>query len=46
MAVLLTHSDSDHAVGISLFEKAMIYLPEDEEQVINGETGRLCLLHK
>ena len=43
-AVLLTHSDSDHAGGINLFEKAVIYLPEDEEQVINGETGRLCLL--
>src|SRR5665647_267428 len=39
-AVLLTHSDSDHAGGINLFEKAVIYLPEDEEQVINGETGR------
>ena len=39
-AVLLTHSDSDHAGGISLFDKAVIYLPEDEEQVINGETGR------
>jgi len=40
IAVLLTHSDGDHAGGISLFEKAVIYLPEDEEQVINGETGR------
>ncbi len=39
-AVLLTHSDADHAGGISLFDKAVIYLPEDEEQVINGETGR------
>jgi glyoxylase-like metal-dependent hydrolase (beta-lactamase superfamily II) len=39
-AVLLTHSDGDHAGGISLFDKAVIYLPEDEEQVINGETGR------
>jgi glyoxylase-like metal-dependent hydrolase (beta-lactamase superfamily II) len=39
-AVLLTHSDNDHAGGISLFEKAVIYLPKDEEQVINGETGR------
>jgi glyoxylase-like metal-dependent hydrolase (beta-lactamase superfamily II) len=39
-AVLLTHSDSDHAGGISLFDKAVIYLPKDEEQVINGETGR------
>jgi hydroxyacylglutathione hydrolase len=39
-AVVLTHSDGDHAGGISLFDKAVIYLPEDEEQVINGETGR------
>ena len=39
-AVLLTHSDADHAGGISLFEKAVIYLPKEEEQVINGETGR------
>jgi glyoxylase-like metal-dependent hydrolase (beta-lactamase superfamily II) len=39
-AVLLTHSDADHAGGISLFDKAVIYLPKDEEQVINGETGR------
>jgi len=39
-AVLLTHSDNDHAGGINLFEKAEICLPEDEEQVINGETGR------
>jgi glyoxylase-like metal-dependent hydrolase (beta-lactamase superfamily II) len=39
-AVLLTHSDADHAGGINLFEKAVIYLPKDEEQVINGETGR------
>jgi hydroxyacylglutathione hydrolase len=40
IAVLLTHSDNDHAGGINLFEKAVIYLPKDEEQVINGETGR------
>ena len=39
-AVLLTHSDVDHAGGISLFDKAVIYLPKEEEQVINGETGR------
>ena len=39
-AVLLTHSDGDHAGGISLFDKAVIYLPKEEEQVINGETGR------
>jgi len=39
-AVLLTHSDADHAGGIGLFDKAVIYLPKDEEQLINGETGR------
>jgi len=40
IAILLTHSDNDHAGGINLFDKAVIYLPRDEEQVINGETGR------
>lgn len=39
-AIVLTHSDSDHAGAISLFKDARVYLPEDEEQVINGETGR------
>ena len=40
-AVFLTHSDSDHAGGLSLFKRAVIYLHEDEEQMINGETGRM-----
>ena len=40
-AVFLTHSDSDHAGGLSLFRRAVIYLHEDEEQMINGETGRM-----
>jgi glyoxylase-like metal-dependent hydrolase (beta-lactamase superfamily II) len=40
-AVFLTHSDTDHAGGISLFERAVIYIHEDEEQMINGETGRM-----
>jgi len=39
-AVLLTHSDADHTAAISLFKDAKVYLPEDEEQLINGETGR------
>jgi len=39
-AVLLTHSDFDHAGAISLFKNAQVYLAKDEEQVINGETGR------
>ena len=40
-AVFLTHSDSDHAGGLSLFKRAVIYMHEDEEQMINGETGRM-----
>jgi len=39
-AVLLTHSDADHTGALSLFKDAKVYLPEDEEQLINGETGR------
>jgi hydroxyacylglutathione hydrolase len=39
-AVMLTHSDADHTGSISLFKDAKVYLPEDEEQLINGETGR------
>ena len=39
-AVFLTHSDGDHVGGLKLFNKADVYLPEEEEQVINGETGR------
>lgn len=39
-AVFLTHSDSDHAGGLSLFSKATVYLHREEEQMINGETGR------
>lgn len=39
-AILLTHSDADHAGAISVFKNAKVYLPEDEEQLINGETGR------
>jgi len=40
-AVFLTHSDMDHAGGLSLFKKAVVYLHEDEEQMINGKTGRI-----
>lgn len=40
-AVFLTHSDNDHAGGLSLFKNAVVYMHEDEEQMINGETGRI-----
>ena len=39
-AVLLTHSDADHTGALSLFRDAKVYLPEQEEQLVNGETGR------
>jgi hydroxyacylglutathione hydrolase len=39
-AILLTHSDRDQTGAISLFKDAKVYLPKDEEQMINGETGR------
>jgi hydroxyacylglutathione hydrolase len=38
--VFLTHSDYDHAGGIKLFRNAELYLPADEEQMINGTTAR------
>jgi len=40
-AVFLTHTDTDHAGGLSLFRNAVVYLHQDEEQMINGETGRV-----
>jgi len=41
VAVFLTHSDGDHAGGLSLFPNAKIYLSKDEEQMINGTTARM-----
>lgn len=42
-AVLLTHSDADHAGAISLFKNADVYLSKEEEQLINGTTRRLFI---
>ncbi len=39
-AVFLTHSDVDHIGGLSVFPRAKIYLPAQEEQMINGQTPR------
>jgi len=39
-AVLLTHSDADHTGALDLFGDATVYLPREEEQLINGKTGR------
>lgn len=38
--VFLTHSDFDHAKGLSLFENAEIYLSFDEEQMITHKKAR------
>jgi glyoxylase-like metal-dependent hydrolase (beta-lactamase superfamily II) len=38
--ILLTHSDYDHVAALDLFPDADIYMSEDEEQMINGETKR------
>lgn len=39
-AILLTHTDGDHIGAISLFNKPAIYMHHDEEQMINGTTGK------
>jgi len=39
-AVFLTHTDIDHADGISLFKNADIYFSADEEQMIRYKTPR------
>lgn len=44
-AVLLTHSDYDHAGAVNLFSNAAVYLPAAEEQMVNGKTARAALIH-
>ncbi|MDR1558828.1 MAG: MBL fold metallo-hydrolase [Clostridiales bacterium] len=39
-AVFLTHSDIDHAGGVSVFTNAFVYLSADEEQMIKRNTAR------
>jgi glyoxylase-like metal-dependent hydrolase (beta-lactamase superfamily II) len=36
-AVLLTHSEMDHVGALSLFDKAKVYMPKEEERMLNGE---------
>jgi len=38
--LLLTHTDGDHIGATGLFNNAAIYLHKDEEQMINGTTGK------
>jgi hydroxyacylglutathione hydrolase len=42
-AVFLTHADSDHVGGLPLFPRATVYLPKDEEQMVDGRTARFFL---
>jgi hydroxyacylglutathione hydrolase len=39
-AVFLTHGDTDHTGGLSLFRNAKIYLGSEEEQMVDGRTAR------
>lgn len=38
--VFLTHSDHDHAGAVEIFSQAKVYLPAEEERLINGSTAR------
>jgi hydroxyacylglutathione hydrolase len=40
IAVFLTHGDTDHTGGLSVFQNATIYLGIEEEQMIDGRTAR------
>jgi hydroxyacylglutathione hydrolase len=39
-AIFLTHTDTDHTGSLSLFKNAILYMHRDEEQMINGKTGK------
>jgi glyoxylase-like metal-dependent hydrolase (beta-lactamase superfamily II) len=45
VAVFLTHTDTDHTAGLSLFPKATIYISEAEAQMIDGRTPRFWFIH-
>ena len=38
--ILLTHTDGDHTGSIGLYKNAAVYMHKDEEQMINGTTGK------
>lgn len=38
--VFLTHTDGDHIGALSLFGKAKLYIPKEEEKMLNGEKSR------
>jgi hydroxyacylglutathione hydrolase len=38
--ILLTHTDGDHTGAVGIFNNPAIYMHRDEEQMINGTTGK------
>lgn len=42
--VLLTHTDGDHTGALGLFGKSRIFMPKEEEQMINGQNGKFPLV--
>ncbi|NWJ49441.1 MAG: MBL fold metallo-hydrolase [Bacteroidetes bacterium] len=43
IAVVLTHTDSDHVAALNLFKKAGVYFSKQEEPLINGGRARFLL---
>jgi glyoxylase-like metal-dependent hydrolase (beta-lactamase superfamily II) len=43
--IFLSHSDIDHAGGVSAFPNAAIYLSKTEEPLINGKEARFVIIH-
>ncbi|MDT8401085.1 MAG: MBL fold metallo-hydrolase [Bacteroidales bacterium] len=46
LTVILTHSDPDHSGALKAFENAKIFLHEEEEQMVTGETARFIFKSK
>jgi hydroxyacylglutathione hydrolase len=42
-AVFLTHGDTDHTGGLAAFENAVIYLPAEEEQMVDERRSRFII---
>lgn len=40
IAVLLTHTDSDHVGALELFDKAGLYMSKEEVKMLNGEKNK------
>ncbi len=46
LAVVLTHSDGDHIGALGALKNAKIFLHEEEEQMVNGETAKMIFKFK